>query len=32
VKMTAAPMMPTEKQREERLRIMELYDDPGGGL
>ncbi len=22
---------PTEKQREETLRIMELHDDPGGG-
>ncbi|HVJ04632.1 MAG TPA: hypothetical protein VM578_03050 [Candidatus Saccharimonadales bacterium] len=32
VKMTAAPMPPTEKQREESLRIMELYDDPGGGF
>jgi hypothetical protein len=28
VKMTAVP---TEKERENSLRIMELYDDPGGG-
>ncbi len=32
VKMTAAPMAPTEKEREEKLRVMQLYDDPGGGL
>jgi hypothetical protein len=31
VKMTAVPVKPTEKQREESLRIMELYDDVGGG-
>jgi hypothetical protein len=29
VKMTAVP---NEKEREESLRIMELYDDPGGGI
>jgi len=39
VKMTAtaasspsATAAPTEKQREQSLRIMELYDDPGGGF
>ncbi len=39
VKMTAmssssptATASPTEKQREQTLRIMELYDDPGGGF
>ena len=29
VKMTAVP---TEKEREDTVRIMELYDDPGGGI
>lgn len=29
VKMTAVP---TEKERENSLRIMELYEDPGGGF
>jgi hypothetical protein len=39
VKMTArredqpgAAAAPTEKQREESIRIMELHDDPGGGF
>jgi hypothetical protein len=39
VKMTAtaasapsATASPTEKQREQSLRIMELYEDPGGGF
>lgn len=27
----AAAAIPTEKQREQKLRIMELHDDPGGG-
>jgi hypothetical protein len=27
----AAAATPTEKQREQTLRIMELYEDPGGG-
>jgi hypothetical protein len=32
VTMTAMPIAPTEKQREETLRIMELHDQPGGGF
>jgi hypothetical protein len=32
VKMMAMPMTPTEKEREETLRVMELHDDPGGGF
>lgn len=29
--MPSATATPSEKQREESLRIMELHDDPGGG-
>ena len=28
----AAAATPTEKQREESLRIMEIHNDPGGGM
>jgi hypothetical protein len=28
----AAAATPTEKQREQTLRIMEIHNDPGGGM
>jgi hypothetical protein len=28
----SAAAAPTEKQREESLRVMEIHNDPGGGM